>query len=76
MLETGQPLNKGKSEELRLEEDSTTLDAILPYLYPKSVPLFDTSYISVVQKVVNACDKYQVSPFFASACSGLTSCID
>ena len=63
MLEIGQSSNKGEKEESRLEEDSATLEAVLPYLYAKSVPVVEITDFSFILKMIKCCDKYQVRRF-------------
>lgn len=61
MLEIGQSSNKGKKDEIRLGEDSATLEEILPYFYSKPTPVLDVADLPLVLKMMNCCDKYQVS---------------
>ena len=59
MLEIG-TANKGETPEIRLEEDAVVLEAVLPYLYPASVPLLKIEDVSTVMQIIHACEKYQV----------------
>lgn len=61
MFSVGESSEDG-TPELRLEEDSATLEAILPYLYPKSVPPLAVAF-PFITNFVDACEKYQVGRF-------------
>lgn len=61
MLEIGESSNKGNKDEIRLEEDSATLEAVLPYFYSNSIGVIKVTDFAFILKMINCGDKYQVS---------------